>query len=97
MDEKELAELIQHIQQHPLKFVCVKGMMGMASFVDDEKILEKEFSTLNHHFQQYKSRSIPNSEMIILSMGMSGDYPIAIKHGSNLVRIGSLLFGRRNY
>lgn len=95
LDEAELKELIHHIQEHPLNFVTIKGMMGMASFVEDEAILAKEFSYLNNLYNQTTSLPIPNTSFEILSMGMSGDYALAIQHGSNMVRIGSLLFGAR--
>ena len=95
LDESELKELIHHIQEHPLNFVTIKGMMGMASFVEDKEILKKEFSYLNNLYNQTKSLQIPNTSFEILSMGMSGDYALAIQLGSNMVRIGSLLFGAR--
>ena len=95
LDEAELKELIHHIQEHPLNFVTIKGMMGMASFVEDEAILAKEFSYLNNLYNQTTSLPIPNTSFEILSMGMSGDYALAIQHGSNMVRVGSLLFGAR--
>ena len=97
MDEAELKELIHHIQEHPLHFVTIKGMMGMASFVEDEMVLAKEFAYLNNLYNQSKLFTIPNTSFDTLSMGMSGDYPLAIQHGSNMVRIGSLLFGARQY
>jgi uncharacterized pyridoxal phosphate-containing UPF0001 family protein len=95
MDEAELKELIHHIQEHPLHFVTIKGMMGMASFVEDQVILAKEFSYLNNLYNQTKSLPIPKTSFEILSMGMSADYALAIQHGSNMVRVGSLLFGAR--
>ena len=95
LDESELKELIHHIQEHPLHFVTIKGMMGMASFVEDKEILKKEFSYLNNLYNQTKSLQIPNTSFEILSMGMSADYALAIQHGSNMVRVGSLLFGAR--
>ena len=64
--------------------------MGMASFTDDERIVRNEFQYLKTLFDKY-------SQFSILSMGMSADYKIAIEEGSNMVRIGSLLFGKRNY
>jgi pyridoxal phosphate enzyme (YggS family) len=96
MDEEELKALINQIQSEPLQFVNIIGMMGMASFSDDINIIEKEFHSLRKIYESYKKSSIPNFHLQILSMGMSGDYPIAIKEGSNMVRVGSLLFGARN-
>ena len=66
----------------------------MASFTDDEKIVREEFQSLKILFDQF---TILHSPFTILSMGMSADYKIAIEEGSNMVRIGSLLFGERNY
>ncbi len=73
-----------------LKNVHVVGLMGMASFSDDKNLVRKEFTMLQALYKQYP-------QFKTLSMGMSGDYVIAIDEGSNMVRIGSLLFGERNY
>ena len=70
--------------------VRITGLMGMASFSDNLNLVRSEFKTLQSLYKQHPSFSI-------LSMGMSGDYAIAIEEGSNMVRIGSLLFGERNY
>ena len=67
--------------------------MGMASFVDDENQLKREFSVLEQIYAQFKTKHGFNT----LSMGMSGDYKLAISHGSTMVRIGSAIFGERNY
>jgi hypothetical protein len=76
--------------------VIIKGLMGMASFSEDQALLSKEFMELNELFQ--KSNVILNSsDFDTLSMGMSSDYELAIEKGSTMVRIGSLLFGARNY
>lgn len=78
-----------------LSYVTIKGLMGMASFINDESLIKKEFSTLkriyDHMIQQY------HLPFVTLSMGMSNDYQWAIESGSNMIRIGSLLFGERNY
>lgn len=95
LDEVELNELMQHIQLHPLQFVSIKGMMGMASFVEDQKVLEKEFAILFSLYNRFKNTATPNVNFEICSMGMSGDYALAIQQGSNMVRVGSLLFGAR--
>ena len=73
--------------------VEVVGLMGMASFVDDEEQLSREFSELEKIFNLFKEKH----DFKILSMGMSGDYKLAISHGSTMVRIGSAIFGERNY
>ena len=74
-------------------FVTIKGLMGMATFTDDKGQIRKEFSYLNSIYLKLKSK-IPEAN--ILSMGMSGDYKIAIEEGSTMVRIGSSIFGVRN-
>jgi uncharacterized pyridoxal phosphate-containing UPF0001 family protein len=69
------------------------GLMGMATFTNDTNILENEFSSLNNLYTSLQ-KDYPSLE--ILSMGMSGDYKIAISHGSNMIRVGSSIFGSRN-
>lgn len=73
--------------------VRIKGLMGMASLTEDEGQIKREFSSLNERFLSLK-KEFP--DMDILSMGMSGDYPLAIDCGSNMVRVGSKIFGSRN-
>lgn len=75
------------------KNIRIVGLMGMASFSDDLQKVRNEFRHLKQTFDQLQ---IPNHTLRILSMGMSGDYPIALEEGSNLLRIGSLLFGARS-
>ena len=93
-DDAELDNAMQ--QLHELKNVNIVGLMGMASFSDDVDKVAKEFRKLKLLFDKYTQFQSPNSKFQILSMGMSGDYQLAIKQGSNMVRIGSLLFGSRN-
>ena len=71
----------------------IKGLMGMASFVDDESQIREEFSILKNLFDELSELK----PLETLSMGMSGDFPIAIESGSNSVRVGSAIFGERNY
>ncbi|MEI8075570.1 MAG: YggS family pyridoxal phosphate-dependent enzyme [Bacteroidota bacterium] len=78
-----------------LPFASIKGLMGMASFSDDQEQVRKEFKVLQHYFQNMQNNF--GAPFTILSMGMSGDYQMAIEEGSTMVRIGSLLFGARNY
>ncbi|MFZ6025251.1 MAG: YggS family pyridoxal phosphate-dependent enzyme [Bacteroidota bacterium] len=92
MDENELTEAIQQLNLFPNVKVC--GLMGMASFSDDENKLRTEFNTLHTLLQK---SAISHQPSAILSMGMSGDYKMAIEEGSTMVRIGSLLFGARVY
>jgi len=93
LNEKELFELIDSYEFGNLKNVNVKGLMGMATFTDNEVQIRKEFSYLNSIYLKLKNR-IP--DLNVLSMGMSGDYRIAIQQGSTMVRIGSSIFGIRN-
>lgn len=100
-DEHELGELHQ---LHELKNVNIIGLMGMASFSDDRNLVRDEFKNLKHIFDANAQLSTinhqpltTNHQLSTLSMGMSGDYKIALEEGSNMVRIGSLLFGERNY
>lgn len=76
-----------------LKNVSVVGLMGMASFTDDTIQIEKEFKTLKSNFDNLKEIA---SNLKIISMGMSGDYRLAIESGSTMVRVGSSIFGTRN-
>ena len=80
---------------HELKNVRICGFMGMASFSDDLEKVRTELRSLKSLFDWYADVPIANSQFSILSMGMSGDYKIAIEEGSTMVRIGSLLFGAR--
>ena len=86
LNEEELNDLITRIGE--LKNVKVCGLMGMASFTDDMKKVRSEFRNLRSLFEKYKTLST-------ISMGMSADYKVAIEEGSNMVRIGSLIFGER--
>ena len=95
LDEAELSELADYLQKNPLRHVQIKGMMGMASFTEDKVVVEKEFTYLRSLFDKYSAVNIPGTAFEKLSMGMSGDYSLAVQHGSNMVRIGSILFGAR--
>ena len=77
-----------------LKNITIKGLMGMATFTDDHSQVEQEFDGLKKLYDQLAKKY---SEFEILSMGMSGDYQIAIARGSNMIRVGSKIFGERNY
>jgi pyridoxal phosphate enzyme (YggS family) len=94
-DESSLMELVQSGRLDNYPNVAIKGLMGMASFSDNQQQVQREFKQLKKCFDLAKN-SI-GSTCTILSMGMSGDYELAIQEGSNMVRIGSLLFGARNY
>lgn len=93
LDEQELAQLLEAIRHEPLPNVRICGLMGMASFSDNASLVRSELKGLKGIYDQYANRA--PVEMSILSMGMSGDYQIAVEEGSTMVRIGSLLFGSR--
>jgi PLP dependent protein len=80
-----------------LAHVKICGLMGMASLSDDGDKIKSEFKYLKSLFNRYQPLTTHDSRFTTLSMGMSSDYIIAIETGSNMVRIGSLLFGERNY
>lgn len=90
----EIEKILGSEELSQLKNVRVTGLMGMATFTDDEKLISSEFESLSRFFERMKEKGHPLS---ILSMGMSGDYKLAIRHGSNMIRVGSALFGDRNY
>lgn len=81
-----------------LKNIEVRGVMGMATFTDNQEQVKREFATLKSFYdsQQEITQNIENCQFDTLSMGMSGDYPIAIEAGSTMVRVGSAIFGSRN-
>ncbi len=97
-DSSEVHELTLIMQDNQLlKNINIIGLMGMASFSDDMELVRNEFSNLRKLFDKNTQQRTANFKLQTLSMGMSGDYKIAIEEGSNMVRIGSLLFGERNY
>lgn len=95
MDEAEVYEVLNNI--HELKKISVKGLMGMATLTNDEEQIRKEYKSLNTFYHKLKKDRSECAGFTILSMGMSSDYHIAIEEGSTMVRVGSLLFGERNY
>lgn len=94
LDKAELEELIESDAFKAMENIKIVGLMGMATFTDDENQVSKEFAQLKSMFNDLKTKL---DDITILSMGMSGDYQIAIEEGSNMVRIGSSIFGARNY
>ena len=80
-----------------LKNIRIVGLMGMATFTDNENQIKSEFNNLKVAFEILKGLQTENCKLNIISMGMSGDYKLAIDCGSNMVRIGSSIFGIRNY
>jgi pyridoxal phosphate enzyme (YggS family) len=96
LDEQELDEMLKQVQhdKENYKNIRIIGLMGMATFTENQNQIEKEFKHLKTIFDKF---TIHNSQFTILSMGMSGDYQLAISCGSTMVRIGSSIFGSRNY
>ena len=83
------------MQVSKLSNIKIKGLMTIGMFTDDEEIIRKCFRTLRDIFDVVKSEEIPNVLMKYLSMGMTGDFDIAIEEGANIIRIGSAIFGNR--
>jgi PLP dependent protein len=97
-DAAELLEMLQSENMRVLHHVRIVGLMGMATFTDNSEQVRKEFRGLKSLWDSIKKEMLPpNTIMKELSMGMSGDYKIALEEGSTLVRIGSAIFGTRNY
>jgi len=96
MDEAE--EMLGSAEFKQLENVSICGVMGMATFTDDEAQIRKEFASLKHHFDHLKTTHFSGSEAFKdISMGMSGDYLLAVEQGSTMVRVGSTIFGERQY
>lgn len=93
LDKNEALELLASEAFQKYENVRVIGLMGMATFTDNENQVSEEFKKLKQIYDSVKD----DYNFTHLSMGMSGDYSIAIKHGSNIVRVGSAIFGERNY
>ena len=88
----EIEHLIKNRILDEYEFTEVKGLMGMATFTNDENVIDDEFKKLKKFYLKYRQQT----NFSILSMGMSGDYMIALKNKSNMLRLGSIIFGKRN-
>ena len=97
LDEQELDEILNEIQHNKenYKNIRIVGLMGMATFTENQNQIEKEFKHLKTIFDKYSQLETSNMKLQTLSMGMSGDYQLAISCGSTMVRIGSSIFGSR--
>jgi pyridoxal phosphate enzyme (YggS family) len=96
LDFEEAKELIENPEFIDLHNVHLVGVMGMASFTENEDVVRKEFQQLEDYFQLIKSYYFTfNDDFKEISMGMSGDYQLAIEEGSTMVRVGSSIFGTR--
>jgi pyridoxal phosphate enzyme (YggS family) len=97
LDEEEVNEILEYVQNdnNEMNHIRIVGLMGMATFTNNTAQVEKEFSRLKTIFDSYSNLNTKNCQPNTLSMGMSGDYQLAIKCGSTMVRIGSSIFGGR--
>lgn len=96
LDKKELIDILDYYTQgNLLNNLNIQGLMGMATFTDNEVQIRKEFRSLKDTFIFAKESYLLGNSFCELSMGMSGDYKLAIQEGSTMVRIGSMLFGER--
>lgn len=94
LDGQELNQILSHQKAGAYPNVRLVGLMGMATFTEDQMQIRSEFAQLKQHFD-HAAKQLDHCS--ILSMGMSGDYPIAIEEGSTMIRVGSKIFGKRNY
>lgn len=92
--DKEEAENILKTYREKFENIQIIGVMGMATFTDDMEQVRREFKSLKNVYDQFQTL---DDDIQILSMGMSGDYELAIEEGSNMVRVGSAIFGEREY
>jgi len=99
LDEEELNGILRFITQNSeiYKNIRVIGLMGMATFTENQNQIKKEFQNLKTIFDKVSKQKTENCQLNTISMGMSGDYQLAIECGSTMVRIGSSIFGNRNY
>ncbi len=98
MDEKDIVEFMDYYeaQKDDLQNVRICGLMGMASFTDNTEVVRAEFKKLHNTFAHLKQTNfVFRDDFAVCSMGMSGDYRLAVEEGSTMVRIGSMLFGAR--
>ena len=97
LDKTEVLHLVNQFPAH-FTHVSIQGLMGMATLTDDQEQIRNEFKSLKKLFDQLNQQPLPSAiSMKELSMGMSSDYMLAMQEGSTLVRIGSTIFGERNY
>ena len=96
-DTEGVKKIAEELNQSTLKNIDICGVMGMATFTDDKAQVRREFQHLKQIFDNLKNTYFADSQSFTeISMGMSDDYKMAIEEGSTMVRIGSLLFGKRN-
>ncbi|WP_276979752.1 YggS family pyridoxal phosphate-dependent enzyme [Flavobacterium filum] len=95
LDEKEIHEILNSEELKTFENIRIVGLMGMATFTENQEQIKREFLHLKTIFDQYNQLQTDNCQLTTLSMGMSGDYQLAIECGSTMVRIGSSIFGVR--
>ena len=96
MAQEDATTLLASEEFKALENICLTGVMGMATFTDNQDQVKEEFDTLKSVFEGLKQQNTNNCKLETISMGMSGDYKLAIDCGSTMVRIGSSIFGSRN-
>jgi pyridoxal phosphate enzyme (YggS family) len=93
----DIEEILKSSELTALENIKIIGFMGMASFTENQEQLKEEFSSLKNFFDKHKTQTvIANCQLDVLSMGMSGDYNLAIEKGSTMIRVGSSIFGNRD-
>lgn len=98
LDETELEELLNSAEFAQMENIKIVGLMGMATNTENEAVIRNEFKGLKSLFEEIKTRyNSEKVEMKEISMGMTGDYKIALEEGSTMIRVGSAIFGSRNY
>lgn len=95
--KNELINLIKADDLEQLKNIQIMGLMGMATFTENQSQVRREFRSLKNLFDEISELKSNHLKMKTLSMGMSGDYQLALEEGSNMIRVGSAIFGSRNY
>ena len=97
LNEDELDDITGSTELKNLHHIKIIGLMGMASFTENKETIRNEFRYLKTLYNSYDQLQLVNCKLQVVSMGMSADYKIAIEEGSNMVRIGSLIFGERTH
>lgn len=98
LSNEDLRLILDHEDLKSLENVKIIGLMGMATFTEDKNQIKKEFLKLKETFEEVKIKpTTDNQQLTTISMGMSGDYEMAIECGSTMIRVGSSIFGVRNY
>ena len=95
LDPKDVEDVIKEISK--LEYVKIKGLMQIAPFLDDPEDNRKYFRAMKQLSVDIKNKNFDNVDMSILSMGMTNDYEIAVEEGATMIRVGTAIFGERNY